>query len=148
LNDPGKPITFAGVASFCHQEVTMNLLWQYLAVGLAGSLGAVARLAVSTLCGRWFGTGFPIGTLVINLSGSMFLGWFLTLISQRYIVSDTLRLAVAVGFVGAYTTFSTFAFETNGLLEDGAGLKALANIVGSVVLGLVAVRLGIWLAGR
>jgi CrcB protein len=59
-----------------------------------------------------------------------------------------LRLAVAVGFVGAYTTFSTFAYESNALLEDGAGIKALANMLGSVVLGLVAVRLGIWLGGR
>jgi fluoride exporter len=128
--------------------MTMNVLMQYLAVGLAGSLGAVARLAVSTICGRLFGAGFPIGTLVINLTGSMLLGWFLTLVGQRYIVSETLRTAVAVGFVGAYTTFSTFAYETNSLVEDGSMLKATANVVGSVVLGLVAVRLGIWLAGR
>ncbi|HEX4144847.1 MAG TPA: fluoride efflux transporter CrcB [Pirellulales bacterium] len=126
----------------------MKLLEQYLAVGAAGSLGAMLRLAVSTFCGRWFGTAFPVGTLVINLSGSLFLGWFLTLIGQRYVVSDTLRMAVAVGFVGAYTTFSTFAYESNSLLEDGAGLKAGANLVGSVVLGLLAVRLGIWIAGR
>jgi CrcB protein len=126
----------------------MNVLIQYLAVGLAGSLGAMARLAVSSLCGRLLGTAFPVGTLVINLSGSLFLGWFLTMIGQRYIVSDTLRMAVAVGFVGAYTTFSTFAYETNSLLEDGSVVKATVNVVGSVVLGLVAVRLGIWLAGR
>ncbi|HEY1786463.1 MAG TPA: fluoride efflux transporter CrcB [Pirellulales bacterium] len=126
----------------------MKLLAQYLAVGAAGSLGAMLRLAVATFCGRWFGTAFPIGTLVINLSGSLFLGWFMTLISARYVVSDTLRLAVAVGFVGAFTTFSTFAFESNSLLEDGAAMKAMANLVGSVVLGLLAVRLGIWLAGQ
>jgi CrcB protein len=126
----------------------MKLLAQYLAVGAAGSLGAMLRLAVSSFCGQWFGTAFPVGTLLINLSGSLFLGWFLTLIDDRYIVSDTLRLAVAVGFVGAYTTFSTFAYESNALLEDGAGIKALANMLGSVVLGLVAVRLGIWLGGR
>ncbi len=126
----------------------MNVLIQYLSVGLAGSLGAMARLAVSTLCGRLFGNAFPVGTLLINLSGSLLLGWFLTIIGQRYIVSDTLRMAVAVGFVGAYTTFSTFAYETNSLLEDGSVVKATVNVVGGVVLGLVAVRLGIWLAGR
>ena len=126
----------------------MNLLVQCLAVGAGGALGAILRLVVSILCGRWFGAGFPIGTLVINVSGSLFLGWFLTLISQRYVVSDTLRMAVAVGFVGAFTTFSTFAYESNALLEDGATLKALANLIGSLVLGLVAVRLGIWLAGQ
>ena len=126
----------------------MKLLVQYLAVGAAGSVGAMLRLAVSSFCGQWFGTAFPIGTLVINLSGSLFLGWFLTLIGERFIVSDTLRMAVAVGFVGAYTTFSTFAYESNSLLEDGAAVKALVNLVGSLVLGLLAVRLGIWLAGR
>ena len=126
----------------------MKMVVEYLAVGAAGSLGAMFRLAVSRLCGQWFGTSFPIGTLVINLSGSLFLGWFLTLIGERYLVSETVKVAVAVGFVGAYTTFSTFAYESNSLLEDGAGIKALANLIGSVVLGLVAVRLGIWLAAR
>jgi fluoride exporter len=126
----------------------MNVLIQYLAVGLAGAVGAMARLAVATICGRLFGTAFPVGTLVINLSGSLFLGWFLAIIGQRYVVSETLRMAVAVGFVGAYTTFSTFAYETNSLVEDGSMLKATVNVVGSVVFGLIAVRLGIWLAGR
>ncbi len=124
----------------------MDTLTRYLVVGLAGSAGAMLRLLVATLCGRWFGTGFPIGTLVINLSGSLFLGWFLTIISQRHVVSDNIRLAVAVGFVGAYTTFSTFAYESNALIEDGALAKALTNLLGSLILGLVAVRLGIWLA--
>lgn len=123
----------------------MQLLMQYLAVGAAGSLGAVLRLMVSTLCGRLFGTAFPIGTFVINISGSLFLGWFLTVISERAVVSDTFRLAVAVGFVGAYTTFSTFAYESNSLLQDGAGIKALANMFGSLLVGLLAVRIGIWL---
>ncbi len=126
----------------------MKTLVEYMAVGTAGSLGAMLRLAVSRLCGQWFGTALPIGTLVINLSGSLFLGWFLTLVGERYVVSETMRTAVAVGFVGAYTTFSTFAYESNALLEDGATIKALANLIGSVVLGLIAVRLGIWLAGR
>ncbi len=125
----------------------MELLTRYLVVGLAGSAGAMLRLLVASLCGRWFGAAFPIGTLVINLSGSLFLGWFLTAMSQRHVVSENFRLAVAVGFVGAYTTFSTFAYESNALLEDGATLKALANLLGSLILGLAAVRLGIWLAG-
>jgi CrcB protein len=124
----------------------MKLVVQYLAVGAAGSLGAILRLLVSTTCGRLFGTAFPIGTLVINLSGSLLLGWFLTLIDERVVVPDTVRLAVAVGFVGAYTTFSTFAYESNSLLQDGSQLKAVVNVLGSVLLGLLAVRLGIWLA--
>jgi fluoride exporter len=123
----------------------MELLTRYLLVGAAGSLGAVLRLLVATLCARWFGTAFPVGTLVINLSGSFFLGWFLTVISDRFVVSDNFRLTVAVGFVGAYTTFSTFAYESNTLLQDGSLVKAALNLFGSLLLGLLAVRAGIWL---
>ncbi len=126
----------------------MKILMQYLAVGAVGSLGAMLRLLVGSVCGSLFGPEFPVGTLVINLSGCVLLGWFMTLIGDRLIVSDTVRLAVAVGFVGSYTTFSTFAFESNQLLADGATLKAGFNLLGSLVLGLLAVRLGIWLASR
>jgi CrcB protein len=126
----------------------MELLLRYLAVAAAGSVGAILRLLVSTLCGRIFGTAFPIGTFIINISGSFFLGWFLTVISERIVVSDTLRLAVAVGFVGAYTTFSTFAYESNSLLNDGSGIKATVNMAGSVLVGLIAVRAGVWLGGH
>jgi CrcB protein len=103
------------------------------------------RLAVSTLCGRLFGAAFPVGTFVINISGSLLLGWFLAVASERVIVSDTVRFAVAVGFVGGYTTFSTFMFESNSLLQDGSLIKAMVNMLGSLFIGLVAVRIGIWL---
>lgn len=126
----------------------MKLLIQCLAVGAGGSLGAVARFLVATACGRMFGTSFPVGTLVVNVAGSFVLGWFLAVIQERLTVSDTLRLAVAVGFVGAFTTFSTFAYETSSLLEDGSELKAMLNLLGSLILGLVAVRLGIELGSR
>jgi CrcB protein len=126
----------------------MKTLLQYLAVGGAGFVGSILRLFVGTLSGRIFGGGFPIGTLLINLSGSFFLGWFMTVIANRYPVSDTTRLAIAVGFVGAYTTFSTFMYESNVLLREAAMLKAAVNIFGSLVLGLLAVRSGIWLASR
>jgi fluoride exporter len=126
----------------------MKVLFEYLAVGVVGSLGAMLRLLVATACGRIFGSDFPVGTLVINVSGCVLLGWFMTIIGDRLIVSDTVRLAVAVGFVGSYTTFSTFAYESNTLLQDGAVLKAGLNLVGSVLLGLLGVRFGIWLGGR
>lgn len=125
-----------------------SIFLQLLAVGAAGSAGSVARYLVGVLCGRLFGHAFPVGTLVINLTGSLFLGWFLAMMENRPILTDTFRLAIATGFVGAYTTFSTFAFESNSLIESGSNGKALVNLVGSVVLGLLAVRLGIWLAGR
>jgi CrcB protein len=124
----------------------MNFLTPYFVIGLAGSLGAILRYIVANVSGRIFGTGFPVGTFIINITGSLFLGWFMTIIRDRMIVSDTVRLAVAVGFVGAYTTFSTFVYESNTLLEDGAGIKAMLNMLGSLVAGLVAVRLGIALA--
>jgi CrcB protein len=126
----------------------MKTLIQYLAVGGAGFFGSILRFFVATVCGRLFGGGFPIGTLLINLSGSFFLGWFMTVIGNRVVVSDTTRLAIAVGFVGAYTTFSTFMYESNSLLKEAAILKAGVNILGSLILGLLAVRGGIWLASR
>jgi CrcB protein len=119
----------------------MNTLVQYLAVGLAGFFGAIARLLVAQICGRAFLTSFPVGTFVINISGSFVLGWLAVALPGR--VSETTRVALAVGFVGAYTTFSTFMYESNALIERGAGIMAMVNLVGSLVLGLVAVRLGI-----
>jgi fluoride exporter len=122
-------------------------LTPYVAIGVAGSLGAISRYVVSNVCGRIFGSGFPVGTFVINISACILLGWFLTIIRDRMIVSDTMRLAVAVGFIGTYSTFSTFAYESSSLLEDGSGIKALVNLLGSVLGGIVAVRLGVALAG-
>jgi fluoride exporter len=121
-----------------------EVILRYLAVGVAGFFGAIARVFVGTLFGR-MNPWFPVGTLVINLSGSLFLGWFLTHITARN-ASDITRLAIGAGFVGAYTTFSTFAYESTKLLDEGAGIKATANLVGSVVLGLLAVKLGMMLA--
>jgi CrcB protein len=118
-----------------------------MAIGGGGFIGALSRYFVATICGRWFGTAFPVGTFVINITGSLFLGWFLTVVSGRVVISDAMRLAVATGFVGAYTTFSTFMFESSTLLEDGSGIKAIVNLMGSLLIGLLAVRLGIYLGG-
>jgi fluoride exporter len=126
----------------------VKTLIQYLAVAGGGALGAVARLFVATVCGRLFGAGFPIGTFVINISGSLFLGWFLTVAGNRLVISNTARLAIAVGFVGAYTTFSTFMYESNSLWEGGSEIRAGLNLLGSLAVGLLAVRMGIWLGTR
>src|SRR5437870_568948 len=112
----------------------MKTLVQYLAVAVGGSLGAMARLFVSVICGRYFGPAFPIGTFVINITGSFFIGWFLAVRSR---FSDAVVFGVAVGFVGAYTTFSTYMFESNGLIENGAWIKAGCNLIGSVIVGLL-----------
>src|SRR5436190_23609098 len=121
------------------------VLVRCLAIGMAGFLGAVARFAVAQAFGRWFNIRFPLGTFFINITGSFILGWFSTFVASRHI-SDTTRLAVAVGFVGAYTTFSTLMFETSALADQGANFEAIFNLLGSLILGLVAVRLGMALA--
>jgi CrcB protein len=108
---------------------------------------------VATYAARLLGTAYPWGTFIINISGSLFLGWFSTVLSDRLLLSeggwlrpDDLRLMVAVGFTGAYTTFSTFEYETHSLLRDGDGLAGMTYLFSSVFLGLLAVRLGILLA--
>jgi fluoride exporter len=121
----------------------MDTLSKYLAVAAGGALGACLRyfLGGSTL-GRAFAP-FPAATFVINVTGSFVIGFFLTLATERVNLSPHLRLAVAVGFVGAYTTFSTFEYETARLIEEKHLLYALLNVSLSVVVGFVAVWGGI-----
>jgi CrcB protein len=99
-----------------------------------------------------FGVRFPWGTLFINISGSLFLGWFMTVLRERlpdnglgWSGRDQLQLLVAVGFTGAYTTFSTFEFEAYQLVADSEHWKAVCYLFGSVFLGLAAVWVGVWL---
>lgn len=130
----------------------MQLLVQIAMVSVGSIVGGVLRWGVGIGFGRMLGPFFPWGTLFINVSGSLFLGWFSTVLRERlpeglsWIGQDNLRLLVAVGFTGAYTTFSTFEYESYNLLEDGAGLKAWLYMGGSVFLGLAAVRCGVLLA--
>lgn len=116
----------------------------YVLVAAGGALGALARFVLARWVGGLVDTRFPLGTFVINVSGSFLLGVVGTLAAERIVPNaDALRLALGVGFLGAYTTFSTFELETHGLLDDGSWIAASANVVLSVVLGLVAVRAGI-----
>ena len=126
----------------------MDTLTKYLAVAAGGALGAVLRYYLGgTLLAR-AAAPFPTATFVINVTGSFVIGLFLTLATERVHVSPHLRLAVAVGFVGAYTTFSTFEYETAKLIEDGDVTRALLNVVLSFVVGLLAVWLGIFAARK
>ncbi len=131
----------------------MRILVQIGLVAFGSALGGLARWGVGLAAARWLGTAFPWGTFAINVSGSLFLGWFATLLSERlspgdgaWLRAEDLRLLVAVGFTGAYTTFSTFEVEAHGLLRDGDGLAGTAYLFASVFLGLLAVRLGVLLA--
>jgi CrcB protein len=123
----------------------------FVAVALGAALGANARYLVSVLVAERFGASFPYGTLIINVTGSLALGFFLTLIGQRVALNPLWRLFVATGFLGGYTTFSTYTYEAALLLRVGAFGPALLYLFGSVVAGMLGVFVGIvagrWVAG-
>ncbi len=119
---------------------------KYLIIGLGGFIGAITRYAVALWLGQRWLRGFPLGTFVINVSGSFLIGLIMTLLTERLLVNPQWRLFLVVGFLGAYTTFSTFEYETGGLLKDGEWLFALLNVVGSVVAGFIALKAGEFLA--
>ena len=112
-------------------------------IGIAGAAGALARYAVDGLVLKRTGGGFPWGTLVVNVTGSFLLGVFFVLLAERVTIAPWIRSSLLIGFIGAYTTFSTLSLETFRLFEDGAHLLALANGLGSLLAGLLAVYGGI-----
>jgi CrcB protein len=114
-----------------------------VAIAVAGALGALARYGLDGWISRNAPTSFPWGTFAINVSGSFLLGLLFVLMTERYRPDPWLRSAVTIGFLGAYTTFSTFSLETYRLAEDGAYGLAFANVVGSVTVGLAAVYAGV-----
>jgi CrcB protein len=125
----------------------MAALWPYLLVGVGGFIGSIARLLVARWVGVLVETRFPLGTFVINISGSFLLGVIGAMVAQKVFPSaDAVRLALGVGFLGAYTTFSTFEFETHALVVDGEWLIAATNMFASLFVGLFAVRAGIVIA--
>ena len=125
----------------------MAALMPYLLVGLGGFIGANARFVVARLVGAMFETRFPLGTFVINISGSFLLGVLGTIVAQKVMPNaEAMRLALGVGFLGAFTTFSTFEFETHALFDDGSWLTATTNMFASLFVGLLAVRAGIVVA--
>ena len=118
----------------------------YLWVALGGVIGAVSRYALSGWINAWFGPG-PLAIFVINVSGSFLIGFITAATQDRFIIDPNVRLLMTVGVLGAYTTFSTWMYETLQLIESGDYLRAAANAFGSLAVGLVAVYLGM-VAGR
>lgn len=114
----------------------------YLFVGIGGFLGAVVRYGVGLWFGQRWGRTFPVGTLFVNVSGSFLIGLLMPLLAERFIANPQWRVLLVVGFLGAYTTFSTFEYETGALLKDGEWLFASLNVVLSVIAGFVALKLG------
>jgi CrcB protein len=112
----------------------------YIAIAFAGALGAISRYWVLRTAYSWLGDNFPYGTLMVNVSGSVVMGFLTVLLVHRLNVSQEIRLALLVGFLGSFTTFSTFSMDTIHWIENGAILKALVYVLMSVV----ACVLGAW----
>ena len=112
----------------------------YIAVAVGGSLGAVSRYWVSTTTYQWLGQNFPYGTLGVNLLGSLAMGFLSVLLVHRLQVSDEIRIGLLAGFLGSFTTFSTFAMDTLHLAANDAVIKAIVYTLVSVILCI----LGAW----
>jgi len=122
----------------------MNKYWM---VGIGGFLGAIARFWLGGFISNRLGAKFPYGTFVINISGSYLIGLIVTVLAERSHWSANWRYLIPIGFIGAYTTFSTFELETFQTLRDGEFLFASLNVLLSVVVGFIAVWLGV-ITGR
>jgi CrcB protein len=112
-------------------------------IAVGGAAGAATRYLVDVFVSERFGGAFPLGTLVINLTGSFALGLLFALSIERALLPADVRGPLMIGFLGAYTTFSTLMLESWRLVEDGAVVLAIANVAGSAALGLGAVVLGL-----
>jgi len=114
----------------------------YIVVFAGGGIGSVARFVLATWIGQRWGKSFPLGTLVINITGSFLIGFLMTLMAERFLENPQWRLLLVVGGLGGYTTFSTFQYETGKLVMDGEVGYAALNMVLSVAVGFVALKLG------
>ena len=117
-----------------------------LLIGLAGLLGTLARYALSGFIARRFGETFPTGTLIVNIVGCFLAGFLFYLMQERFLVNDIVRTAIMIGFLGGFTTFSSFGLQTFTLLRDGEMGLATMNVLVSNVAGLLTVWAGYSLA--
>ena len=115
----------------------------YLAIAAGGSLGAVSRYWMSASTYQWLGQGFPYGTLMVNLLGSLVMGFLSVLLVHRFHVSEEIRIGLLAGFLGSFTTFSTFAMDTLQLAGNEAMFKAIIYILFSVMLCILGAWIGL-----
>jgi CrcB protein len=125
----------------------LNHMTKYLMVGLGGALGSILRFWVGGFVGDRMGARFPYGTFLINCTGSFLIGLMVTLLAERTHWNPNWRYLIPIGFIGGYTTFSTFELETFRSIQDGELLMAGLNVFLSVVVGFASVWLGV-IAGR
>ena len=121
---------------------------RYLLILLGGGVGSLARYVAGSAIMTRFGSRFPLGTMVVNVTGSFLIGLLMTLLTERWQPHPNWRLLMVVGFLGGYTTFSSFEWETFSAVREGGFWIGLANVVGSVAFGYAAVWLGALLGGR
>ena len=117
----------------------------WIAIAIGGALGAMARYGVSTLVFDASAQRFPYATLSVNVLGSFAMGFLFVIIAEKAMLPPEMRSMLMVGFLGAFTTFSTFSLDALGLWQNGHLLMALVYALGTVVLCLAAVCLGVWL---
>ncbi len=120
---------------------------KYLMIAIGGGLGSMLRFWVGGIVSGRMGSRFPYGTLLINCTASFLIGFIITLLAEKTHWSPNLRFLIPIGFIGGYSTFSTFEYETFRVVQDGEFLIAFLNVILSVVVGFAAVWLGA-IAGR
>ncbi len=120
---------------------------KYLMVAIGGSLGSMLRFWVGGVVSGKMGTRFPYGTFLSNCTASFLIGFIVTLLAEKTHWNPNLRYLIPIGFIGGYSTFSTFEYETFRVIQDGEFLIAFLNVTLSVIVGFVAVWLGV-IAGR
>ena len=119
--------------------MSLDVLW----VGIGGGIGSITRYMLGLWIAERLGTSFPWGTFVINVTGSLLIGVILTVLTDKVVADPAWRLFIVVGFLGGYTTFSSYTFEALTLASAGEWGFALAYVLGSNVVGLLAVVLGV-----
>jgi len=120
-----------------------HMIYAWLAVG--GALGTMSRFAISGWVVNRYGPS-PLGTFTVNIIGSFLIGFIMISSEERFLIRSDIRIFLTTGFLGGFTTFSTFMFESMGLVEAGSLERAVLNLGGSLVVGLVAVWLGMTVA--
>ncbi|MGB0833191.1 MAG: fluoride efflux transporter CrcB [Psychrobium sp.] len=118
-----------------------------LMIAVGGALGAISRYGLSQLAINVFGKGFPFGTLIANFVGSLLMGLLFALIESESLMPQA-KIALGVGFLGAFTTFSTFSLDTVLMIQAGDIQKAILNVLGNLLLCLTAVFIGLWLGSK